>query len=343
MAVTAAPPELVDALAAMGVIDGAAPLPTMEPLTGGVSSDIWRIDLPSGSVVAKQALAQLKVAGDWRAPLSRTGYEVAWMRRAEAICPGVTPRIVASSGNAFVMAYLDPRRHRLWKRELLDGRADPAVAAAVGDRIVAIHAATANDPSVRVEFDNSDVFASLRLDPYFAAAADRHQDLATRLDAIRQSYLANRKALVHGDVSPKNILVGPDGPVLLDAECATWGDPAFDVAFCTTHLLLKMLVAAQATTRLRASLDALSDNYEHGLDWEDAATFWRRCVSTTTGLLLARVDGLSPVEYLDTGQQATVRHAARSLLIDPPPTVPELIERWITMIEARHHDRRSTE
>lgn len=343
MAVTAAPPELVDALVAMGVVDRAVPLPAMEPLEGGVSSEIWRIDLPGGPVVAKQALARLKVAGDWRAPLSRTGYEVAWMRRAEAICPGVTPGIVASSANAFVMAYLDPDRHRLWKRELLDGRADPAVAAAVGGRLVAIHAATANDSGVRAEFDNADVFAALRLDPYFAAAAARHTDLAAQLDAIRQAYLANRKALVHGDVSPKNILVGRDGPVLLDAECATWGDPAFDVAFCATHLLLKMIVAAQATTMLAASLDALSSTYERSVDWEDAAGLWRRCVATTTALLLARVDGLSPVEYLDTRQQATMRRAARSLLADPPPTIAGLIERWITMIDTNPQDRPSIE
>ncbi len=53
--------------------------------------------------------------------------------------------------------------------------------------------------------------------------------------------LAAKIALVHGDVSPKKVPAGPRGPVFLDAECAWYGDPAFDLAFCLNHLLLKCL------------------------------------------------------------------------------------------------------
>lgn len=323
----APPPGLLTALVEMGVIPAGSP-PPMEALTGGVSSEIWRIDRPDGPVVAKQALARLKVAGDWRAPLTRTGFEVAWMRRAQAIWPGVTPGLVAAADGAFVMEWLDPRRHPVWKGELMAGRVEPAVAAAVADRLVEIHAATAGDPAVAAEFANVDVFAALRLDPYFAAAATRHPDRAAELGAIRESYLAHRVALVHGDVSPKNILVGPDGPVLLDAECATWGDPAFDVAFVTTHLLLKAVAVVAAAGTLASAVERLHRHYRAGLDWEEPDGFDRRCAGTVAGLLLARVDGLSPVEYLDRVERATVRAAARQLLADPPATLPALAARW---------------
>lgn len=300
----------------------------MTPLTGGVSSEIWRLDLADGSVVAKRALPQLRVAGVWRAPVERTGYEVAWMRRAEAIAPGITPGVVAADGSAFVMCYLGPAEHPLWKQQLLAGRADTAVAHRLGVALATIHAATAADDTVRAEFDNVAMFAALRLDPYLDATARAHPDRAGHLLAVRAEYEANRRALVHGDVSPKNVLVGPRGPVLLDAECATWGDPAFDIGFCTTHLLLKCRAVPGATSAFLDCATALATGYTGGVTWEDPVALDGRCARLVGALLLARVDGLSPVEYLDEAARADVRHAARDLLTDPPTTLAELRGRW---------------
>ena len=213
----------------------------MTPLTGGVSSDIWRVDLPSGPVCVKRALGTLKVAATWHVPVERTAYEAAWMEVASCVWPGLCPALLAydAEGGWLVMSYLDARQHPLWKTELRDGRADPAVAAELGRRIGAMHAATADRTDVAARFDNLRLFDALRLEPYLDTLARVHADLAPALEEVRSEYLANRRVLLHGDVSPKNVLVGPDGPVLLDAECATWGDPAVDLAFCATHLLLK--------------------------------------------------------------------------------------------------------
>ena len=117
-------------------------------------------------------------------------------------------------------------------------------------------------------------------------------------------------ALVHGDVSPKNILVGPDGPVFLDAECAWYGDPAFDLAFCLNHLLLKCVWVPSAKEKLLQCFSVLSSSY---LQRFSSGNLEERTASLLPALLLARVDGKSPVEYLDEAQRSFVRERARSL------------------------------
>src|SRR3546814_8703169 len=101
------------------------------------------------------------------------------------------------------------------------------------------------------------IFHAIRLEPYLLATARAHPDRAAALESVAAETAATKRALVHGDVSPKNILVGPAGPVLLDAECAWYGDPAFDLAFCLNHLLLKCLWIPAAAPRFLVAFDAL--------------------------------------------------------------------------------------
>ena len=115
--------------------------------------------------------------------------------------------------------------------------------------------------------------------------------------------------LVHGDVSPKNIMLGPDGPILLDAECAWFGDPAFDLAFCLNHFLIKRLVVKGAADALAAAFDALVAAYLAHVDWEPAEAVEARAAALLPVLALARVDGKSPVEYLDEAQRGAVARA----------------------------------
>ena len=77
------PDAILDALRRMN-LSGAT---GGERLTGGVSSDIWRIDLPSGPICVKRALAKLRVAADWHAPVERNVFEARWMRHAAGFAP----------------------------------------------------------------------------------------------------------------------------------------------------------------------------------------------------------------------------------------------------------------
>lgn len=242
--------DLVSFLRRHDVI-GADDDPPARPLTGGVSSDIWLVETKRGPVCVKRALARLKVAQDWRAPVERNAYEVRWFRVVGDIVPHAVPRILASdeSVGAFAMEYLDPDRFRNWKDELRRGRVDDAVATDVGGTLARIHAGTARDTGVAGRFPTDDLFHALRLEPYLEATARVHDDVGEALLALSRTTLATKKTLVHGDVSPKNILVGRNGPVFLDAECAWYGDPAFDLAFCLNHLLLKCLWVPAAAPR----------------------------------------------------------------------------------------------
>lgn len=322
--------ELLDALVRVGLLAEARPVPAA-PLAGGVSSDVLVLDLGDRRVCAKRALAVLKVAARWEAPTDRGRAEADWLEVAGRLVPGRVPDLLGYDAQAGVLflPYLDPWRHRLWKADLLAGKVDPEVAAAVGAAIGMVHAGTAGRPELAVRFANHTAFDALRLDPYLGATAAVHPDLVGPLDRLRRALGTAGLALVHGDVSPKNVLVGPDGPVLLDAECACWGDPAFDLAFCLNHLLLKCLVVRGAAARLLAAFDALAAAYDERVAWEAPAALEARAAALLPALLLARVDGKSPVEYIhDEATREHVRAAARPLLLDPPARLAEVRDHW---------------
>lgn len=310
--------------------------PLAVPLAGGVSSDIWRVALPRGDVCVKRALARLRVEADWRAPVERNHYEAEWMRVVANRVPGRAPEVLAEDREAglFVMDYLEPNGNPVWKSVLKGGVADADFATCVGEAIAKIHASTAGDKGVQRRFPTGKMFHDLRLEPYLMASARRWPDLASALSELAERTAATHKALVHGDVSPKNILVGACGPILLDAECAWYGDPAFDLAFCLNHLLLKCLWVPEHTHAYLACFDALASAYRRGVDWEPAADLERRVASLVPGLLLARVDGKSPVEYVRSEEQkATVRGVARALLLDPPARLDTVRGVWMEELE----------
>jgi aminoglycoside phosphotransferase (APT) family kinase protein len=324
------PQDILDSLTRMGLLPVGA-LPAGEALTGGVSSDIWRIDLPAGPVCVKRALAKLKVEADWRAPVGRNLFEARWMRRAAAAVPGSVPTLLGQddTAGALAMAYLPSAGYPLWKTELRDGQADAAFAAAVATTLARIHSATAGDPSVAGEFPTDEIFYDIRLEPYLVATARAHPDRADALLALVETTRRTRLALVHGDVSPKNILHGHTGPVFLDAECAWWGDPAFDLAFCLNHLLLKCLWTQSARKGFLACFKAFAAAYLDGVTWEAPATLEARAAHLLAGLLLARVDGKSPVEYITAeADKDRVRRAARALLANPVDRLNAVSQAW---------------
>ena len=322
--------EFVAALERMGLLS-AGEVPAITPLTGGVSSDIVRADLRSGPICIKRALPKLKVAADWQAPVERNRWELQWMKTAGAIVPDAVPRILAEDRESgmFAMQFLEERDYPVWKLQLRDGFIDPAFAAEVGRTLALIHAHTAGNITVAQQFNTDHIFFPIRLEPYLSATARAHPDLAASLEKLVRVTGSTKLALAHGDVSPKNILSGPRGPVFLDAECAWYGDPAFDLAFCLNHMLLKCLWRPQWSSRYLECFEQLRNSYLAGVTWEPPAQTESRTARLLPGLFLARVDGKSPVEYISAEwQRAAVRDLATQLLRRPVTNLAEIQQAW---------------
>jgi aminoglycoside phosphotransferase (APT) family kinase protein len=315
--------DIIDGLRGAGLVGEGDVV--LEPLTGGVSCDVWKVETPSGPIVVKRPLEQLRVAAEWHAPIERGQSEVRWLRRARGVDAHMAPEVLAElPAYGFAMRFLPDCP--VWKDELMAGRVDVDFAAAVGRGIVAVHAATANNSADRDAFPNDAMFRALRVDPFLLFVAEHDVELAPLLRALADDLSSRKIALVHGDVSPKNILVSGDGPVFLDAECAVYGDPAFDLAFCVTHLLLKAVWSGDAG--LNESAAALVAAYRTGIDWEDADAVLLRAGQLTAALLLARVEGKSPAPYLtDPEHQRIVREQARALIRAPSP-IDALVANW---------------
>ncbi len=331
---------LLETLRGLGLV-GRDETPVIEPLRGGVSSDILRVDAARGAFCVKRALAQLRVSAAWHAPVARNAFEVAWLQTAGAIVPDAVPKVLAHAPESglFAMQYLPPAQYPNWKQELRAGRVDEEAARALGRRLGAIHAATADDPALARQFAADRIFHEIRLAPYLETSAAAHPALAARLNALVATTAGTRRALVHGDVSPKNILLGPRGPVFVDAECAWYGDPAFDLAFCLNHLLLKCLWVPPARAAFLRSFAALAGAYLEAVTWEAPGEVERRAAHLLPGLLLARVDGKSPVEYLETARDLDlVRRVADCLLREPPARLADIAQHWSGELDARGDD-----
>jgi aminoglycoside phosphotransferase (APT) family kinase protein len=226
------------------------------------------------------------------------------------------------------MQWLAPEQHPVWKIQLRDGHVSPDFAAQVARQLALIHAATANQPALAERFAYDRNFFELRLDPYFGATALVHADCAPMLQALIEQTANNRITLIHGDISPKNILAGPVGPIFLDAECAVYGDPAFDAAFCLTHLIAKCLWRPASTEDYLACFDAFTKHYLAGVDWENVEAIEARTAMLLAAILLARVDGKSPLEYLTESDRAQLRTFARRWLLSPATRLADMRAAW---------------
>lgn len=288
-------------------------------LGGGVSNLVYLAETPSLRCVVKQALARLRVAQEWLCTPTRIHREAAALRALQPLLPpGAVPALIFEDFDHHVIAMeAAPASARPWKDRLLAGEISSDTARRTG----ALHGSWLRHDAGRTwreEFGDLSVFHDLRVDPYYRSTARQHPDLARRFEALIMKCDQRAISLTHGDLSPKNILVDGDSVMLIDFEVIHFGDPSFDAAFLTNHLLLKAFhqpahapaLAAAAGAYWQALLETAGADFE----WLAAAA-----MEHLGGLMLARIDGKSPVEYLDEPTRIRVRAAARELLLAPPP------------------------
>ena len=288
-------------------------------LGGGVSNVVLAVDTGSRHLVVKQSLEQLRVASQWLAPRDRVITEAEGLRMAGRLTPGTVPAVLhADADRCVIVIEQAPARWTDWKSRLLTrspGTGERAVAARLGGLLAAWQNATRAGLGPR--FTDPAAFDALRIDPYYRTVATALPEYAEAVDGYAAQLASRRLCLSHGDFSPKNILVGPRRTWVIDFEVAHLGDPAFDVAFLLTHLLLKTLHRPAWSDGYMACAEDFTSVYSNIVD-PVLAPDWGYVTGHVGCLLLARVDGKSPAEYLTESQRRRARALGGALLAAPP-------------------------
>jgi aminoglycoside phosphotransferase (APT) family kinase protein len=274
----------------------------IRPLDGGVSSSIYVVKTPSRCFVVKQALEKLRVEDDWRCDTGRSLYEQDFMAWAETVVPGAVPTLLHCDRERglFAMEYLGAE-WTTWKARLWAGDLSPEVAAQVGTVLGTLHRHAWGCEEVAARFDNTPLFRELRIAPYLLTSAQRHPDLAQVLEAEAARLERTRLTLVHGDYSPKNLMTDGQRVKVLDAEVAWFGDPAFDLAFLSTHLWLKSVKFPQRAHGYLELQKIFLQAYAQALGSHWDADLEHRAARLLPMLLVARVSGKSPAGYFSKG------------------------------------------
>lgn len=298
----------------------------------GVSNIVMRVEVEGQPpIVLKQSRERLRTQALWVSRLDRIWTERAALELLGSILPrGVVPAVLWSDEENYLFAMsCAPDDSVVWKERLLAGEADPAIAERAGRVLGTMHADTINHPRLAGRLSDTVIFDQLRIDPFYRTIVKVHPDLGLPIDdLIKAMPAAPEHTFVHGDFSPKNILVHHDGLTLVDFETAHAGDPAFDLGFFLSHLLLKAFRAAPSETPYLALLDAFWHAYRKRTEGRfDTQALERRTCGHAAACALARVDGKSTVDYLDPERQAGVRRFAHGMLV-------ERVSAWSDLISA---------
>jgi 5-methylthioribose kinase len=283
-----------------------------EELDWGVSSVVLAVEAPGLSVVVKQALDRLRVQDEWLAKRERSRTEADALRLIATLTPGAVPRVLdADEERCALTIERAPLDWRNWKERLLQGDADAEIARRLGQLLATWHQRTEGDTGAAERFADAEAFDQLRVDPYYRAVMRRWPNLEQPVGELVEEMLDAGRCLVHGDFSPKNVLTGTDGLWIVDFEVAHFGDPVFDLAFMLNHLLLKAVHRPAELAAYRACADAFLAGY--GREAEPAYVFGH-----VGALMVARVDGKSPAEYLTGAERLLARALGTRFVLDPP-------------------------
>lgn len=296
-----------------GLVPAGAVL-TAEALPGGVSASVIAIRGAGCGFVAKQALGRLRVRDEWLAKRERTETEVAAMRLCAGLTPGCVPRVLDSdpAEHAMVMELVAPAA-RNWQQEVAAGRVHAGAGHWAGETLGTWHAGTASECE---RFDDFEAFEQLRLRPFHETVMRRLPELGEAIAPQLVALRADRRCLVHGDYSLKNMLIGPPGRYVLDFEVAHYGNPVFDLGFFLSFVVL----SAVRWPVLAPELEALGASFLEGYGARAGAGFAGDDASVaahTACLVLARTDGTSPAQFLDPPSRERAREVGIAMLREP--------------------------
>ena len=297
-------------------------------LGGGVSNTVILAELTDRRIVLKQSLGKLRVEKEWlseRGRIFRESRAMNWL--TGRIRGGRVPRVLFEDRQQYTIAMeAAPVDTTMWKTRLFREEFDHAHAQAAGTLLGSIVAASWGSPEAENLFGDQTVFDQLRIDPYYRFTASQVPESHEYILALVQESALRRFSLVHGDWSPKNLLWGRDGMWAIDWEVVHFGDPSYDVGFLLNHLALKSIAMPTFARQLAALADAFLEALRIQLPvdgkWVADAGF-----EHLPALMLARVEGKSPAEYLTSPMRGEARRKALALMRNPAHSVEEIWER----------------
>jgi aminoglycoside phosphotransferase (APT) family kinase protein len=300
------------------------------PLSGGVSCDIYLVEDGNERFVVKRALEKLRVAADWFADIHRNRTEWEYIRYVSRFLPDAMPRLrqCSATDNYFAMEYFNGS-YSNWKQMLLAGQAKAEHAAHAGNILGEIHRHSQGDAEAMRLFDTTPTFFQLRIDAYLLATGAKHPALRSQFDSEAARIAQVRDCLVHGDFTPKNILVSNERMVLLDCEVAWFGEPAFDVASLLNHFFLKSLFHAPKDVGMRTMIEKVWSAYQ---STRPSSELEPRVGRLLLMLMLARVDGKSPVEYFNAGHKQFVREFVPKHLPAENFSLRHITDEWFNQL-----------
>jgi 5-methylthioribose kinase len=284
----------------------------VEVLTGGVSNVVLAITTRNQKMVLKQALAELMVAQRWEADQRRAIVEANAIALFHKLSPDQVPNLVFLDPERFILI-LDrvPVGSTVWKSDLLDGVINPDIAEVLGTTLAQWHNFGEKNKEARLQFMEDSLFEQLRIDPFYRFVAAKNEALKPVISKLINELEGDKTTIVHGDFSPKNIMVGMDDQVyILDFEVTHVGNPVFDLAFLLAHLLCKKFRTDEPLEEklLGASAERFINAYEVIRPIDSS-------LSLHTALIaLARVEGKSPVNYLDSSKQSALVSYTKDIL-----------------------------
>jgi aminoglycoside phosphotransferase (APT) family kinase protein len=305
-------------------------------LSGGVSSDLWIVSDGKNRLIVKRARNKLMVNDDWYADTDRNRVEREFAEYIHRILPGSVPVVLHFDDQLsyYAMEYLG-ESFQNWKSLLMNGNFESHTAVQAAELLIQLHNISRNDPKASDAFSSKQYFNSLRIEPYFITTGERHPKLKNIFRDEANRLLSSKEVLVHGDFSPKNMMTGQGKVVLLDHEVAHFGDSAFDLAFLINHLLLKKLYHNIKIDNIPELAGVVWNQYCAKSEFGKSDDFDKRAAKLLLLLMLARVDGKSPVEYLNEIQRGFVRNFVYSLLEKEAFQVVEIIKEWNCQIKKR--------
>ena len=287
-------------------------------LTGGVSSEVYHVRTNKNNYCIKRSLKRLLVKKKWIANTNRIKFEYLWLKHCQNILKRNIPNTYEFNDKKkyIVMEYLKTSQYKTLKQLYFKRIININTIKLISKHLYKIHSNSSNYKTKKTFEGNYKNFYDLRLDPYFNEVGRVYPKYKEYIKKINENYIKNSSTLVHGDFSPKNILVDKNKIIYLDAECCNFGDPVFDLVFFTNHLLIKSIFLRDKSQEFIKLYLSFYKEYLSNLSTKNFNSYIDRIIKMTPIMLLSRIDGKSPVEYIIKENIKNIIRKKSFLLLD---------------------------